>query len=542
MQGAGEERKIGPKDVLDHMRVEDGLYVLGCLERRVTLYSQQVRALNLVYSLLAEGMVSKGGSIAVVGGGVAGMTAAAGAARLGLRVTLIEERDELLHLIRNNTKRWLHPHIYDWPKPGSEAPDADLPLLKWTAGAAGQVSKQLITAFDELPERSCIDVQLTAEIDVLGHSAPRTITWFAGHDRRNQRGSFDAVILAVGFGIEQSRPGIEVNSYWQDDSLDQFSPSGKARYLISGTGDGGLIDVLRARLRDTSHSTMLTDLVGGPDMLLPVKGQLLAIESQARIEERRQEGGSRGYLMKAYEDLAKNYRDLLRDTVDAQITVRLREGITVFFNGIDETPFSLRASPLNRFLVSRLYFAFDVRYKPFEFDAPVKGPNGFEVQFKTGKPERFDRIIYRHGPRSALEESFPVMWKEHVGKMRDIAVLDQTRWPIYGSAFGPSTRVPDAPRAANAAPAPASSRWTERALDIEQQRRRDSVLAAIYELSGSRAGVAVAIVGVGHLADISWAEIHDAIDALDLDDLLQKSDGRVTLTDAGAALAATLAR
>ena len=72
----------------DHQRAQEaeatfrlgpGLYLLGSLERGVTVYSQQVRAHNLVWALweLQPERRPKLGSVAVVGGGVAGLTVAA---------------------------------------------------------------------------------------------------------------------------------------------------------------------------------------------------------------------------------------------------------------------------------------------------------------------------------------------------------------------------------------------------------------------------------------------------------------------------------
>ena len=148
MTGPAQARSISPEDVLQHMRVEDGLYVIGCLERRVTLYSQQIRALNLVYSLRERKVVRPDETILIVGGGVAGLTAAAGAFRLGFKVILLEQRDELLHVQRGCTKRWIHPHIYDWPAAGSTDETAAVPLLPWKAAMAGKVAEQILTAFE----------------------------------------------------------------------------------------------------------------------------------------------------------------------------------------------------------------------------------------------------------------------------------------------------------------------------------------------------------------------------------------------------------
>ena len=45
------------------------ILVLGCFEQRVTVYSQQVRAFNLVDAILSQGLVRlNGGTVAIVGG------------------------------------------------------------------------------------------------------------------------------------------------------------------------------------------------------------------------------------------------------------------------------------------------------------------------------------------------------------------------------------------------------------------------------------------------------------------------------------------
>lgn len=52
------------------------IYVLGSFERRVTLYAQQVRALNLAFVLFDTGRLTPGATVAVIGGGASGLTAA----------------------------------------------------------------------------------------------------------------------------------------------------------------------------------------------------------------------------------------------------------------------------------------------------------------------------------------------------------------------------------------------------------------------------------------------------------------------------------
>jgi hypothetical protein len=46
-----------------------GVFFLGCFERRVTVYSQQVRAINLVAAVLDQDLVRANGKVAIVGEG-----------------------------------------------------------------------------------------------------------------------------------------------------------------------------------------------------------------------------------------------------------------------------------------------------------------------------------------------------------------------------------------------------------------------------------------------------------------------------------------
>src|SRR5271155_5680130 len=94
-----------------------GVYVLGCFARYQTLYSQQVRALNLIAAMCETGHLRQGTRLAVVGAGAAGLTAAAAGAYRGASVTLLEQLEGPMEIQRNNRQRWLHPRIYDWPDP-----------------------------------------------------------------------------------------------------------------------------------------------------------------------------------------------------------------------------------------------------------------------------------------------------------------------------------------------------------------------------------------------------------------------------------------
>src|SRR4051812_31616461 len=85
------------------------VFFLGCFEKRVTLFSQQVRALNLVDAILHQGLVRERGNVAIIGGGAAGLTAAAALAKVapGLRaIDVYEQKEELLHF-QHRSDRYL---------------------------------------------------------------------------------------------------------------------------------------------------------------------------------------------------------------------------------------------------------------------------------------------------------------------------------------------------------------------------------------------------------------------------------------------------
>ena len=140
-------------------------FLVGTFDTGITVLSQQVRALNLVWALIESGQVplddvqdeltekqTTRQRIAVVGGGFAGLTVAAGLLkkRVNADITLFERRDTVLPLQHGSDSRWLHPHIYDWPKRGSEAYSAALPLMNWTASRASDVVVQVLRGWGDV--------------------------------------------------------------------------------------------------------------------------------------------------------------------------------------------------------------------------------------------------------------------------------------------------------------------------------------------------------------------------------------------------------
>src|SRR5262249_10108993 len=157
------------------------------------------------------------------------------------RVDLVEEKPELLHLLQGNHTRWVHPHIYDWPAPGSENPWAGLPLLDWRAASAGEVADQILKQWDRLyaSAHHAIAVEKDVRDVLLKPPGRKHLSWQPARGGRvNPKEPHDAVILAVGFGVERPFPPIPLLSYWRDESMHQPSVDSKRdRYFVSGCGD-----------------------------------------------------------------------------------------------------------------------------------------------------------------------------------------------------------------------------------------------------------------------------------------------------------------
>jgi FAD dependent oxidoreductase len=312
-----------PRDVLEHYELpESPIYIVGTFDKGITILSQQVRALNLAWALIESGDVlldrasgtdpeSKDPSrkrIAVVGAGFTGLTVAAGLLkkRVNADITVFERRDTFLPLQHGSDSRWLHPHIYDWPGRGSEAYSAALPVLNWTASRASDVVVQILKEWADVVGQNLkewADFDGTAEearpvetrskppkiqvfcntrhmqISKNGNPSTVTVEWI-GEPRNpanpavpadklpspvGDSDPFHIVVLAVGFGLESGTR----TSYWRNETLAQ-PHLGQARstYIVSGAGDGAMIDLCRLRISHFRQDRILAELFSDdPDLL-----------------------------------------------------------------------------------------------------------------------------------------------------------------------------------------------------------------------------------------------------------------------------------
>lgn len=377
----------------------DNVYILGVLEQGVTVLKQQHRALNLVYALHEGRVLKPKGSVAVVGAGISGITCASALLSLGYKVNVFEQGPTPCHLQEGCDTRWLHPHIYDWPDRGSTHPSAQLPFLTWRAGMASEVITQLKDSWNEIASR--FPDRLYQLYNVNIRRTGRKLDWQGtgsdGEHRDWDSKKFDCVILSVGFGIEKEYDQ-HTPSYWRNDSLNQtrLDLTGRPlRILVSGVGDGGLIDLLRSTIRGFRQDKIIAELFHGEDSLLQ---QLQAIQAQRRSNHE----GNETWL---YDELKKLSTDPGMKRVDKRLRSRLRIDTSVALNGSRPLPVVLSnptVSFLNTLLVQRIQpkeWTFHyLQGRIAEEEGLVRIGKQYRLRFEGQSGDHFfDEVVVRHG-------------------------------------------------------------------------------------------------------------------------------------------------
>ena len=438
------------------------IFVLGSFERRVTVYAQQVRALNLVDAMLSQDVLQAGAKVAIVGAGVAGITAAVALAKAGTglkQLDLYDSRSEVLELQRNSA-RYLHPHLYDWPAAGSDDVDAGLPIMNWTAGPAGAVAECLFRQFEEARNTSLLTFHDNERVTKLipgGGSVVRVLV----------PGSTDAgkiyhtVILAIGFGLEAHLTG-DTDSYWLPSPLAApiLTQLPTPLLFVSGNGDGGLVDFLMAAFNATEHRAICQMIMGFD--LGPAIAELEAIEQEAWAD------GADVDLLEAYRTRVRQH---IPAAVMAQVIDRLRPNVRIQLH-TNEVRLFKRTSALHNRLATFLVLEADAEIDRnaieiltgvnFTGAVPVSGP------ITLGAAPTFSpyRRILRLGADSAQNlEPFDDVLAAYPGRLTaplsatrpdspQLNASARARFEPFGVAVAATAPAPQAKAGAAVSPGP----------------------------------------------------------------------------------------
>ncbi len=376
------------------------LFFLGTYAKRLTICSQQIRAINLIDAIQYYRCRLAGLRVAVVGGGIAGLTASARALEYGAVITIFEQNAGFVAIQNSANHRWIHPHIYDWPGDTAGAgvdDDAGLPVLNWSAQFADALAGTVLAGWDEVTRLHPNSVHSRLYAVVTGiHRLDHKyrVTWNDARDPAAVRSDdFDIVIVAVGFGLE--REGRGRDSYWRPEGLAWAGRPGERRVLVAGYGDGALTDLMRVCLRDFNHERTLKQIIAalGRDDI-----------DRIRAAEFESGGDDPQDLTDCYlaDDFNfPNIRQFLADNLNPLYKVVL--------TGPGPWLFDPKASILNRFIVSQLLREDAFQHVPLPDDARIGAGDNADpmiasILSRTSRPtiSDFTDFVLRFGTEVIL--------------------------------------------------------------------------------------------------------------------------------------------
>ena len=370
------------------------VYFVGPFGARVSFASQQRRALNLIWALRRKGEWPKASRprAVVIGGGIAGVTIAAALHLQGCAVRIFEGEGAILSLQSEAVHRFVHPTINFWP----EAPlswTTGFPFLDWYAASCPKIMESIQGYWNEWFDGEIADVVPNAVFTGFGRARGDTVT-MRFRDRPAEEA--DIVFVATGFGRERGFDDPQLKSYWQEDWLDRKAAKPNFRCVVSGTGDGGLIDALRL-----TYPRFMVDELALKTLQLSDSKHLR--EAVSDIENEAYDVGNENRRSKLYftkytevaRDLPRKAKRLLAPLVTGKIPVRLI--------GKLDHPFEASSAPIHKLILAISLYENRIAYTKGTL---IRDENGtYAIRRKNAADEvlEFDHLVVRHGAEPPLE-------------------------------------------------------------------------------------------------------------------------------------------
>jgi hypothetical protein len=192
--------------------------------------------------------------------------------------------------------------------------------------------------------------------------------------------------------------------------------------LVSGVGDGGVLDVLRAKLKEFDHGGFLDECVQRLDTK-HIREQVVRIESgaSARYFRRLRAGDSKEEAQDKVSVLLDDAYSGLAEIKSAlnPLFEKVRPRTKVVWIGTTTRPCSLSSQPLNRVLSWQLSkrWPLDIEYHQGHVarvsHLNQEGETGFRFAVNVTTPSSngdleilAHQVVLRHGPANEIERSF----------------------------------------------------------------------------------------------------------------------------------------
>ncbi|OSZ82570.1 hypothetical protein CAP35_04700 [Chitinophagaceae bacterium IBVUCB1] len=286
------DEKTSARIYLEQFEIAPNKYIIGVFEPGISIKKQQVRAINIFEALTKCEILNHNNesniSIGIIGAGIAGITFASAALKSNYQVHLFERQPSLLHLQELCYTRRIYPHITEWPE-GFKTPYSELPFLAWKPDSAHNVSTRLIKEYkyivgqSKFKDSNCYKEYLSSKVESIYDDDEKVKIVYSGQFGQKTV-DVDLIIIATGYGVERGTEHGAV-PYWRNEAIDQTYISNgtdqKFSFFISGTGDGGLIDLFRIAIKDFKYEVILDAIDSVPEKAKDLYNELIKIHDEA---------------------------------------------------------------------------------------------------------------------------------------------------------------------------------------------------------------------------------------------------------------------
>lgn len=371
---------------------QENVFFIGPYGARVSFASQQKRVLNLLWALEKKDVWPAKPVVeaVVVGGGIAGLMAAGALLAMGCTVRILEEKGHYLHLQEAAHHRFIHPTINFWPEQELEW-TTRLPFFDWYAGSCvnvvSTISREWQDEFDGwLPDGDYSNTKVLkvetggdgrVKLDVERRRVPETIT-------------ADLVLFTTGFGLERTYDDPKQVSYWDEDAINKFADLPNLRLLVSGTGDGGVIDALRLTYRRFMDDEIALKFL----LEIDSKGLRKQVETIERKAAEEPDLNKRAlFYAQEYGQVAgaqpRRAKDLLPDIPEGKLAVELV--------GQWDAPFDIGAAPVHKIILAHALAEGHIKFIAGSLSRKNKKQYILTPKSGPAKTLHRDRIVVRHG-------------------------------------------------------------------------------------------------------------------------------------------------
>lgn len=417
------------------------VYFLGPYAKRVSFSSQQNRALNLVWALDGLCKIPNQGKqktrIAVIGGGLSGLTTCAALQAKGHEVYLYESALVVLHRQMSANHRYIHPSVNLWPEVSPD-PTTVLPYFDWISDACNELMKLLSTEWNQRVKSNPDSMKVCTDAIVEDFLETEESVAVVSNNDMFSDVRFDLVIVTSGFKDETLSDVKGIDTYWRSAGLDVDIASGKhKRFLVSGCGDGGLIDCLRIAHKHFDSGRLVVRIaeILSKNSKWAYAAKILEAENlfeSPDVLESAIISGSQD-LQKVYTEAAKNlprdiqdilggedrFRRSKKSVSELDVSLKVKSPGLVQLITMEKFPFNPMAAPIHKLLIAHAINNHIVNHIHGEVQ---DGYSIDKLSYRCLSSEENTikhlngRVVIRHGSKPNFEQFF----KDNKAASRDL--------------------------------------------------------------------------------------------------------------------------